>query len=163
MFLRTFPLRNYPRDHMGLSLDTKAAHQRICIWEEEHCLLDFTLQKKLYFSRCNPPLFLGVTFFAAWWARLGGWMLRFFHSLIWRAHVALPYVDDFLLYQARSGMPLSAAMIGILCPLTNIPVSWNKCELAFNIQWLSGIIHFRADFTEIPMATIDKFRNYGIL
>ena len=155
--LRTFPVRNYSGDHMGFSLDIKAAHKRICIRDEEHGLPGFTLQNKLYFYRVAP---FGATFSAAWWARLGGWMLRFFHFLIWWAHVALLYVDDFLFYQSQFGMPISAAMICILCQLTNIPVSWKKCELAFNIQWIGWTIHLRAGFIEIPMAKIDKFLNY---
>jgi hypothetical protein len=154
--LRTFPVRNYSGDHMGFSLDIKAAHKHICIREEEHGLLGYTLQDKLYFYRVAP---FGATFSASWWARLGGWMLRFFHFLLWWAHVALLYVDDFLFYQSIFSMPISAAMICIMCQLTNI-VSWQKCELAFSIQWIGWKIHFRSGFIEIPLAKIDKFLGY---
>ena len=155
--LRTFPIRNFQGDHMGFSLDIKAAHKRICIREEEHGLLGFTLQGKLYFYRVAP---FGATFSASWWARLGGWMLRFFHFLIWWAHVALLYVDDFLFFQSMMSMPLSAAMMCIMCQLTNIPVSWQKCELAFTIQWIGWKIHLRSGFIEIPQPKIDKFLGY---
>ena len=155
--LRTFPIRNYSGDHMGFSLDIKAAHKRICIREEEHGLLGFTLQDRLYFYRVAP---FGATFSASWWSRLGGWMLRFFHFLLWWAHVALLYVDDFLFYQSLFGMPISAAMICILCQLTNIPVSWQKCELAFTIQWIGWKIHLRSGFIEIPGVKIEKFLGY---
>ena len=131
--LRTFPIRNFSGDHMGFSLDIKAAHKRIVVREEEHGLLGFTLQGKLYFYKVAP---FGATFSAAWWSRLGGWMLRLFHFLVWWSHVALLYVDDFLFFQSLFSMPLSATMICILSQLTNIPVSWQKCELAFSIQWI---------------------------
>ena len=155
--LRTFPVRNFSGDHMGFSLDIKAAHKRIVIPEEEHGLLGFTLQGKLYFYRVAP---FGATFSAAWWSRLGGWMLRFFHFLIWWAHVALLYVDDFLFFQSLFSMPLSATMICIMSQLTNIPVSWQKCELAFSIQWTGWKIHLRSGFIEIPAAKIKKFQDY---
>ena len=155
--LRTFPLRNFSGDHMAFSLDIKAAHKRIVIRDEEHGLLGFTLQGQLFFYRVAP---FGATFSAAWWSRLGGWMLRFFHFLIWWAHIALLYVDDFLFYQTMTGMPLSATMICLICQITNIPVSWSKCELAFSIQWIGWKIHFRSGFIEIPMAKLTKFLGY---
>ena len=155
--VRTFPMRNFSGDHMAFSLDIKAAHKRIVIRDEEHGLLGFTLQGKLFFYRVAP---FGATFSAAWWARLGGWMLRFFHFLIWWAHIALLYVDDFLFYQAMTSMPLSATMICLMCQITNIPVSWSKCELAYSLQWIGWKIHFRAGFIEIPMAKITKFLGY---
>ena len=102
----------------------------------------------------------GATFSAAWWSRLGGWMLRLFHFLVWWAHIALLYVDDFLFYQTMTSMPLSATMICLICQITNIPVSWSKCELAFSIQWIGWKIHFRSGFIEIPMAKLTKF--FGI-
>ena len=73
--------------------------------------------------------------------------------------MALLYVDDFLFYQSIFSMPISAAMICIMCQLTNI-VSWQKCELAFSIQWIGWKIHFRSGFIEIPLAKIDKFLGY---
>jgi hypothetical protein len=117
----------------------------------------FTLQGQLFFYRVAP---FGATFSAAWWSRLGGWMLRFFHFLIWWAHIALLYVDDFLFYQAMTSMPLSATMICIMCQITNIPVSWSKCELAYSIQWIGWKIHFRSGFIEIPTAKLTKFLGY---
>ena len=155
--LRTFPLRNFSGDHMAFSLDIKSAHKRIVIRDEECGLLGFTLQGQLFFYRVAP---FGATFSAAWLSRLGGWMLRFFHFLIWWAHIALLYVDDFLFYQTMTSMPLSATMICLICQITNIPVSWSKCELAFSIQWIGWKIHFRSGFIEIPMAKLTKF--FGI-
>ena len=84
--LRTFPFRNFQGDHLGFSLDVKAAHKRI-----EQGLVGFTLNNRLYFYRVTP---FGAVFSAHWWARLGGFLLRVFHRLIWWAHTGLLYVDD---------------------------------------------------------------------
>ena len=48
----------------------------------------------------------------------------------------------------------------IMCQLTNIPVSSQKCELAFTIQWIGWKIHLRSGFIEIPQSKIDKFLGY---
>ena len=118
---------------------------------------DLRCKISLYFYRVAP---FGATFSASWWSRLGGWMLRFFHFLLWWAHVALLYVDDYLFHQSIFGMPISAAMICLICQIVNIPVSWQKCELAFSIQWIGWKIHFRSGFIEIPLTKIDKFLGY---
>jgi len=155
--LRTFPIRNFSGDHMGFSLDIKSAHKRIVVREEEHGFLGVTLQGRLYFYKVAP---FGATFSAAWWSRLGGWMLRFFHFFIWWTHIALLYVDDYLFIQSLFSMPLSATMICLMSQITNIPVSWQKCELAFSIQWIGWKIHLRSGFIEIPAAKIKKFQDY---
>ena len=133
--LRTFPLRNFSGDHLGFSLDIKAAHKRIFIRETEHGLLGFSLGGKLYFYRVAP---FGATFSASWWSRVGGYLLRLFHRIIWLIHVGLLYVDDFFFSQAAKAMPISAAMLCILCQLTQIPVSWAKCDFLEQFSGLAG-------------------------
>ena len=81
--LRTFPIRNFSGDHMGFSLDIKSAHKRIVVREEEHGLLGFTLQGRLYFYKVAP---FGATFSAAWWSRLGRMDAEVL--LIWWTHIA---------------------------------------------------------------------------
>ena len=57
-------------------------------------------------------------------------------------------------------MPLSAAMICLLCQINNIPASWSKCELASSLQWIGWNIHFRSGFIEIPTPKFQKFLGY---
>jgi hypothetical protein len=59
-----------------------------------------------------------------------------------------------------TSMPLSATIICLMCQITNIPVSWSKCELAYSIQWIGWKIHFRSGFIEIPTAKLTKFLGY---
>ena len=155
--LRTFPLRNFQGDHLGFSLDVKAAHKRIVIREEEHGLLGFAVGAQLYFYRVAP---FGATFSASWWSRLGGFLLRLFHGMIWLPHVGLLYVDDFLFYQSEFAMPISATLLCILCQLTGIPISWGKCELAATIQWIGWSIHLGNGYIEIPSKKIAKLLGY---
>ena len=67
--LRTFPMREFQGDHLGFSLDVKAAHKRIVLHPDEQGLVGFTLNDRLYFYRVTP---FGAVFSAHWWARLGG-------------------------------------------------------------------------------------------
>jgi len=143
--------------HLGFSLDVKAAHKRIVLLEEEQGLVGFSFQQRLYFYRVAP---FGATFSASWWSRLGGFLLRLIHFLVWVSHVGLLYVDDFLFYQSRFAMPLSAAMICILAQITGIPISWAKCELGPTIHWIGWRIHLSSGFIEIPLSKIEKMLRY---
>ena len=99
--LRTFPLREFQGDHLGFSLDIKAAHKRIVLHPDEQGLVGFTLNDRLYFYRVTP---FGAVFSAHWWARLGGFLL-------WWAHTGLLCVDDYFFTQCHDMMPISATML----------------------------------------------------
>ena len=155
--LRCFPLRQTSSEMMGLSLDIKSAHKRIVLKESEWGLVGFSLDKKLFFYRVCP---FGAVFSAAWWSRLGGWLLRCMHHLLWFSHAAFLYVDDFLFFQDNDIMPLSAAMLCVLCQVLKIPVSWRKCELSKTISWIGWRFHFRSGVIEIPEEKLNKLRRY---
>ena len=93
--IRSFPLRGSSQLLSGFSLDIKSAHKRIVLHPEERGLVGFSLDGELYFYLVTP---FGATFSASWWSRLGGWLLRTFHGLIWFSHCGMLYVDDFLYY-----------------------------------------------------------------
>ena len=155
--LRTFPLRDFQGDHVGFSLDVKAAHKRIVLHPDEQGLVGFTLNDRLYFYRVTP---FGAVFSAHWWARLGGFMLRIFHRLIWWAHSGLLYVDDYFFTQCHDMMPLSATMLCILCQICKIPISWAKCELGSSLQWIGWHFHLMSGYVEVPQRKISKLLGY---
>ena len=155
--LQCFPLRHSSASMMGLSLDIKSAHKRIVLRESEWGLVGFSLDGKLFFYRVCP---FGAIFSAAWWSRLGGWILRCMHHMLWLPHAAFLYVDDFLFFQDRDLTPISAAMLCILCQILKIPISWRKCELSGTISWFGWRFHFAAGFVEIPADKLEKIRKY---
>ena len=155
--LRCFPLRQSSASMMGLSLDIKSAHKRIVLRESEWGLVGFSLDGKLYFYRVCP---FGAIFSAAWWSRLGGWILRCMHHMLWLPHAAFLYVDDFLFFQDHDIMPTSAALLCILCQILKIPISWRKCELSGTISWIGWRFHLAAGFVEIPADKLEKIRKY---
>ena len=100
--LRSFPLRNTQEELLGFSID------RVVLHPSERGLVGFSNGGKLHFYNVTP---FGAVFWASWWARLGGWILRAMHLLLWFSHAGFLYVDDFLFFQHRSMMPTSAALL----------------------------------------------------
>lgn len=147
-------MRHFAGDHMAFSLDIKAAYKRMIVKATEHGLRGFTLQGKLYFSRVAP--FGGYFFSSMVGQDLAAGCFFFLHFWNWWAHTALLYVDDFLVYEVLTSMPLSATMMGLLCQINNIPASWSKCEWTSSLQWIIWNIHFRSGFIEIPTPKLQK-------
>eukprot|EP00435_Cladocopium_sp_Y103_P046824 s1882_g13.t1 len=155
--IRSFPLRGANTLLSGFSLDVKSAHKRIVLHPAERGLVGFTLDNEIYFYYVTP---FGATFSASWWSRLGGWLLRTFHGLIWFSHCGMLYVDDFIFFMDAAMMPGIATLISIFCQITQIPISWKKSELGARIQWIGWLINFRAGTISIPPQKIDKLLTY---
>jgi hypothetical protein len=154
--LRTFPLRDNDEELGGLSLDIKAAHKRVVIRESERGLLGFSHAGRLYFYRVAP---FGAIFSAHWWGRLGGFMVRLWHLLIYIKHALWLYVDDFLFSQNWQVLPLSSAFICIFFQLMKIPVSWKKSVIAKELQWIGWRFNFSAGLVSLDPAKRKKLIN----
>ena len=154
--LRAYPLRNQITPLLGFSLDIKSAHKRIAVKQSHRGLLGFQFKGRLYFYRVCP---FGAVFSAHYWSRLGGYLLRLFHSLTWLAHAGFLYVDDLFMFQDATVMPISASMIAILCQICGIPVSWKKCELGRDITWIGWRWQISAGVVSIPHAKIRKLQD----
>ena len=155
--IRCYPLCNSNHELAGFSLDIKSAHKRVCVKEQEHGLLGFTLDSKLFFYRVCP---FGATFSAFWWQRLGGWILRFFHQMVWLVHAAWLYVDDYFWIQRKDILPLTSTTMALLCRSLNIPISWRKCELYQREEWIGWTFHVAAGFIALPEPKRIKMLKY---
>lgn len=140
---------------MGFSLGIKSAHKRVVLKEAEWGLVGFSLEGDLYFYRVCP---FGATFSASRWSRLGGWILRLMHLMLWFPHAGFLYVDDFLFFQDEQIMPISATLLCILCQCLAIPVSWKKCELSHSTSWIGWRFHFGSAYIEVPADKLSKLR-----
>lgn len=155
--IRSYPIRGSSADLLGFSLDIKSAHKRIVIKDSEWGLVGFTLNDRIYFYRVCP---FGATFSAAWWSRVGAFILRCFHRLIWLIHVALLYVDDFFIYQDKQILPCTASLLCVFVILTRIPISWKKCKLSSTLKWIGWSIHIQAGYITIPEDKLRKVSEY---
>ena len=155
--IRSYPVRETQNDLMGFLLEIKSAHKRVVLKPSGQGLVGFSMDKRIFFYRVCP---FGASFSAAWWSRVGAFLLRIFHRLIWLAHVALLYVDDFFIYQDHQIMPCSASMLCIFCLLAQVPISWKKCELRGALKWIGWNFHIHAGFLSVPEDKLTKLATY---
>ena len=144
--IRSFPLRSSSCTLAGLSLDIKSAHKRVAIHPSEHGLVGFAWQDKIYFYKVCP---FGATFSAHWWSRLGGFLLRIIHRLLYLPHCALLYVDDFIIVQEAKVLPLSAVFLVLFCRAIHLPMSWKKNELSHTITWIGWKFNFHSGLVAV--------------
>ena len=151
--LRTFPLRDIQHELGGFSIDVKAAHKRVVIHESERGLLGFSHGVQLYFYRVAP---FGAIFSAHWWGRIGAFLVRFFHMVIYIKNALWLDVDDFLLSQRMEVLPLTAAYVAILLQLFAVPISWKKCILAKEVTWIGWCFNFSLGITSLDVQKRSK-------
>ena len=106
--LESFPLRNCSEPQHAATFDVKSAHKRIVLSEHHRGLVGFTFQKRIFFYKVCP---FGATFSAFWWGRLGAWLVRVLHRLIWVQHGLWLFVDDFLLTQSHTVLPVFSPVV----------------------------------------------------
>ena len=138
----------------GASVDFKAAHKQVQIKPEEHGLLLFAFDKKLYYYRvCH----FGARFSAYWWQRVGAFLLRQIHHLLSHTpHKAWLYVDDLLTALWRPQAPAALTLIVIFLQAINAPISWKKAQFQDDITWCGWTINFRFDTIQLTQAKIAK-------
>ena len=86
----SFPLREPSSTLAAFSLDIKAAHKTIRVRAGEQGLLGVRMADKFLFYSVCP---FGATFSAYWFARLGGFMVRTLHLLLYISHTLALYVS----------------------------------------------------------------------
>ena len=162
--LRSFPIRNASDDQLGLSIDVKSAHKRVAIRPSERGLVGFSWQNGLHFYRVCP---FGAIFSAHWWSRLGGFLLRLCHRMIYISHIGLLYVDDFIFSQSDKVLPISACLILLMFQAIKLPISWRKCELSHSVIWIGWKFNFLSGLVSIPhekqkklLVLIDQLRSH---
>ena len=149
----SIPLRNCSEPQHAATFDVKSAHKRIVLAEHHRGLVGFTFQKRIFFYKVCP---FGATFSAFWWGRLGAWLVRILHRLIWVQHGLWLFVDDFLLTQSQAVLPVFAILLAIFCRVFRIPLSWRKCTLGPLIDWIGWRFNFYNGIVSLHPAKQDK-------
>ena len=130
---------------VGFSLDIKSAHKLVVIQESDRGLLGFTLDNAIYFYKVAPPF--GATFSAFHWTRLGSFILRCLHCLLWWSHGGFLYVDDFFFIFPKKVAWIMACLCCLMAQILNIPISWRKTEFGPRVQWIGWQFHITAAWT----------------
>ena len=151
--MRVYPLRNTTDSMVGFSLDIKSAHKLVVIQESDRGLLGFTLDNAIYFYKVVP---FGATFSAFHWTRLGSFILRCLHCLLWWSHGGFLYVDDFFFIFPKKVAWIMACLCCLMAQILNIPISWRKTEFGPRVQWIGWQFHITAGYISLPTSKIDK-------
>ena len=70
---------------------------------------------------------------------------------LWFSHAGFLYVDDFLFFMEANMMPVSAALVCIMCQLLGIPISWRKTALSSCIDYIGWQFNFFTGIVSIPV------------
>ena len=79
---------------------------------------------------------------------------------LWFSHAGFLYVDDFLFFMEANMMPVSAALVCIMCQLLGIPISWRKTALSSCIDYIGWQFNFFTGIVSMPVQKIHKLRDY---
>ena len=137
--LDSFPLRGPNCTQQAATFDVKSAHKRVVLKEGHRGLVGFQFRNNLYFYRVCP---FGASFSAFWWGRLGSWLIRTWHKLLWVRHSLYLFVDDFLLTLPAEVLPLYATLLAIFARVFKIPLSWRKCTMGSEVDWIGWRFNF---------------------
>ena len=145
--LRVYPLRNLDDSLLGFSLDVKSAHKLVVLRKTEQGLVGFSLDGAIYFYKVCP---FGASFSAYHWTRLGSFILRWFHHLLWLQHAGLLYVDDFLFIFPKSVAVVLATLLCIASQVIRLPISWRKCEFGSKVKWIGWQFFVSSGYLALP-------------
>ena len=122
--MASFPLRGDPRHQSALSLDIKSAHKRVVIKSSERGLLGFTWGGALLQGSPLRGHLLSTLVGAA-----GACLLRLLHILVWVAHSAHLFVDDYLISQQSDLLPHFGSVVILFLQVMGVPLSWKNFKL----------------------------------
>lgn len=124
-------------DYISFVVDVKNAHKLVRVHPSERGLLVFKWSGRTF---CYEVCYVGGTFPAYWWARVGGLFHRLLHLLIYVTHLGLLYVDDWLWHFLVAVAPFLAALSLALCVALGLPISWKKLQLGREVNWLGVVL-----------------------
>ena len=133
---------------MGASIDFKAAHKQVQVRPEEHGLLLFAFQGKLY-PFWGP--FLGILVAAHWriLASPGAWVAGL------EAPQSLPFCDLLCALFRDSAPDMFALVVLFFCAIA-APISWKKAQFQDSLVWCGWEINFSHDTIQLVSAKLTK-------
>ena len=125
----------------------KKAHKRLKVIPAEQGPALFQLLGTLYvYLVCH----FGAKYSAYWWARMAAFLHRMMHNLLWVNHSGWRYVDDWLWRSRSSVAPLLSTLLAVFMVVCRIPMSWHKCRLNKQVQWIGLLANFNTRSWRLP-------------
>ena len=153
--LSAWPLRGLRQHIAAWSLDVKAAHKSIRVRRSEQGLLGVRVGNTFFFYSVCP---FGAAFSAYWFARLGAFLVRTLHLLIYISHFLALYVDDLLGFQVASVAEMSFSITLAFCAAFGVPLSWKKLQFGTSITWIGWQLDFAKGCVCIPPAKLERLK-----
>ena len=137
------------------NIDVKAAHKRIKVHHSNRGLLSFRALGRLF---CYRTLHFGGSCSAYYWARTSSLLMRLSHRILYLYHSGFVFVDDFLFNFSSPVAALQACTILLLFDFLNVPISWNKLQLAHQVTWIGWNLNTTTCLVSIPDDKLLKLR-----
>ena len=150
----SFPMREFTGTASAFSIDIEAAHKTVRVREQDRGLLGLRTElpgqpAKCYFYKVCP---FGAVFSALWFARVGAFLVRVLHMLIWIRHMLGMYVDDLIGSTDEQAVHMVATVTLAFCDIFGFPISWRKVQIGHSIDWIGWSFHFRAGAVSVPVS-----------
>ena len=154
----SFPMREFAGTASAFSIDIEAAHKTVRVREQDRGLLGLRTElpgqpAKYYFYKVCP---FGAVFSALWFARVGAFLVRVLHMLIWIRHMLGMYVDDLIGSTDEQAVRMVATVTLAFCDIFGFPISWRKVQIGHSIDWIGWSFHFRAGAVSVPISKRQK-------
>ena len=135
------------------SFDVKGAHKLVLVREDEQGYSCFVLDCVWY---CYRSCYFGCKWAAYWFSRVGAWLVRMLHRVIWVKHGMFLFVDDGLEFLPTAVGPLLALhSLMFLCGI-GVPLSWGKLRFGQCLVWIGWKFHADTCQASLPADKVTK-------
>ena len=117
----------------AFSFDVRGAHKLVRVRESEQGLSCFVVKGRWFVYR---SCYFGCSWAAYWFSRVGAFVVRQTHRLLWVRHGLFLYVDDGLSLFPLEAAPLLSALCVMFLVSLGIPLSWEKLQLGEDLSWI---------------------------
>ena len=111
----------------------RGAHKLVRVRESEQGLSCVVVKGRWFVYRCCH---FGCSWVAYWFSRVGAFLVRQTHRLLWVRHGLFLYVDDGLSLFPLEAAPLLSALCVMFLVSLGIPLSWEKLQLGEDLSWI---------------------------
>ena len=137
----------------ALSFDIRGAHKLVRVHPREQGYSTFVFEDTWYVYR---TCYFGARWSAYWFGRVGAQLTRFLHQFIYICHGLFLYIDDGLLLVPAEVAPLVACTALMFLVALGVPLSYEKLELGFSLQWIGWHFNWERRAAALPTVKREK-------
>ena len=140
-------------DSIALTVDVKSPHKLLRLRDSEHGLVLFEFCGILYhYVGCH----FGGSFSDYWWGRMGAFLHRLLHRVVFVKHAGHLFVDDWLWRFPRSVAPTLASLVVMLLVACGCPLCWRKFQFSSDVEWIGLLWRFQISGVQVPENKVER-------